>query len=442
MFKTAFSKANPDLAYAINKEAKENDNNVSLSFLVSQDAPIADLGLYDFIDKNNFKLGHDIIEVSEQAGKEIDETPLVLYYKITKDQEALEEIERLYRPIINRIVYKYLGGSKSQQYEDYLQEAFIGVMKALSKINPDTIKKNREAGLNYFRFYAVRCINSSLVNYKRDNDHGGIRHPKTVTETLNKMWSWIQKNGYYIGAYEDKKVSEEMLKGLEEYMGMSREHIFELFELSNQMSSSNCPLDDVIKAEDADYINKEMSYDSGVMVEDEIVRKKVIGQAMDIIDDCVNDKNEAIIVGGMTGLNEDGEIMSIKKLSVCTGLSTYMVKLVWNNLSGKIAKALVEAGITPDILRSLRDNNGVESASKKEKNSFRGDKFKFYCTLASIIKDIGQDDVEEVSYQLCTRLEEMFGEEMEDHLKNIGIKTSKDVHAAVETYINDVNRAA
>lgn len=117
----------------------------------------------------------------------------LLYYVKENDEYALNTLYNKYEPVINKLAskyfkkYKYIGIT----YEDLLQEARIGLMKAIKNFDDDQ---------SLFYSFALLCIERNLINYTKSFN-------RLKNYPYNSLNTFLPRNEEYV----DNSVVDEVL---------------------------------------------------------------------------------------------------------------------------------------------------------------------------------------------------------------------------------------
>lgn len=125
--------------------------------------------------------------------------------KIQKGIEITTNQERLWKknkPYIIKCIKRYVGSCCPQDFEDYVNEGFIGLVAAASKYRTDQ-------GANFLT-YATFHIRAALYRYNSLNAYT-VHVPKYLKERMRKLTVFKQE---YIAVHHKEPTSEEIQSAL------------------------------------------------------------------------------------------------------------------------------------------------------------------------------------------------------------------------------------
>ena len=344
----SFATANPELADIIINYGKCNRGRVSIGFLANLKVDIADKAVSEFFRKNGLIL-EDTEPESERDESEED-ARLILTYKLTDSKKPLEQLVQRYTPKIKGIIarLRYHGGCVDN--DDLMQMGYAGLMTVVNKLNAEKVET---LGRRTVRGYLINSIRNYIIESYADTARI-IRVSRSKLRKIKQMWSLLASYGVYIDDEKDKRVSEEVITRLMNDMGVCRERIVELFEMSNFVATTSCSLDETGSNEDGDDSDYwDSSYGSVSPAEDKAVDGYVADELRMIVTSCAVNREDDAIIRGMTGYNEDECIRSVASLAKEIGMSTYSLKMRWEALWYRILSKLLEHGYTYETIAEM-----------------------------------------------------------------------------------------
>lgn len=144
----------------------------------------------------------------------------ILYMVKENDEYSRNLMFKKYEPIVKNIASKYYTMFKNNgsDYEDFVQEGFIALNKAINCYNQDSDA--------LFYTYATLCVNRQIITYCRNLT--SKKHFLLNSSVRDEMLYDISSSVNYIENYVDEIINEEEFINIKNMFSIKHSSVFEL----------------------------------------------------------------------------------------------------------------------------------------------------------------------------------------------------------------------
>jgi RNA polymerase sigma-B factor len=201
------------------------------------------------------------------AWHDVDE--LFMRYKETKDPALREQLILKHSDLVHSLAKRFSG--KGEPYEDLVQVAWYGLIKAIDRYNPTLGSK--------FTSFAVPTILGELKRHFRDRGWD-VRVPRRLQELNQKVRHLIEELSNKLGR-------PPTIKELSQELGVSEETVIEALELARYYDLKS--LDERANPAPDEEQEKHPPYESAIADElieyERLMLRHEIEQAMKLLDE-------------------------------------------------------------------------------------------------------------------------------------------------------------